>query len=927
MPKGCGVAIVVVTHQHPDHNSLLPELLAKHCVLPVEAARDWVDLESNHVYVCPPGKDVTVVEGRLRLVEQNRDGALHLPIDRFFRSLAADQQDHAICVVLSGTGTDGTLGLRAIKGNGGMAMVQDLSSANYPGMPRSAAGTLLADFVLPPSLMAARLLSFAHTQRETRATPSDDDPLSEALGKVFGLVRERTGHDFRGYKIAAMRRRVERRMRVHDLNEPGEYVSFLAANPHEIELLFSELLINVTSFFRDHEVFDELESTLAERLITRGNESGLRVWVPGCSTGEEPYSIAMLLSEIAVRAGRHLDAQIFATDLDQNAIDQARVGFYPRGVAVDLTPQRLARFFTAEDRGYRIKKEIRELLVFATQNVIRDPPFTKLDLVSCRNLLIYLGADLQQRLIPMFHYALKPGGVLLLGTSETIGGFEQLFKPLDRKHRIYERQEAVLRLPSVDWLARREVPLAPAVVPARPTGTGNGVFGILEKALLDRFVPPSVIVDQSGDIVFVQGRTGQYLEPSPGEPRNNVFAMARDGLEPGLSIALRAASAEDNEIVQHVRVRSNADDATVSLVVRRLEEPESVRGLFRISFQPSDEGTSRAQPRSARPRPAREMEEQLDQTRRALTSANEELQSTNEELKSMNEELQSTNEELQSSNEELETSREELQVLNDELQGVNASLQCKIDDLAQANDDMNNLLDSTQIATLFLDRNLKILRFTDQTREVIHLLPSDVGRPIGDLVSHLRYAALSDDAQSVLETLQPHEVEVQTMRGHWRLMRMLPYRTARNVIDGVVITLVDIERVKQTELLAASRGLAESIVHSVREPLVVVDRNFVVVSANPAFVRTFRAVEAPIEQRSLFDIGSGMFASPPIRSLLEGLLAEDRAVQDCEIVHALSSRGQRRMLLNACRLTGRAEVADHLLLTLADITGRTTVAP
>jgi two-component system CheB/CheR fusion protein len=799
MPKNPGVAIVIVAHQHPNHTSLLPELLAKKCRLAVLPAANGCLLQADHVYVSLPGKDVSLCRGRLELVDRARDGTLQLPIDHFFRSLAQDQEERAICVVLSGTGTDGTLGLRAVKGRGGMAMVQDERSAKHPGMPLSAAGTELADFVLPPHEMPARLLAFARASASAGGMAvGGDDALSEALDEVLTLLRRHAGHDFNGYKLHAMLHRIERRMRIHEIPAPHEYVAFLESNPHEVDLLFSDLLINVTSFFRDREVFEKLDAALTERLATRPRDLGLRVWVAGCSTGEEAYSIAILIREIATRQRLELEARVFATDLDQHAIDQARVGWYPAGVVADVGEERLARFFGAEGDGYRIKKEIRELCVFATQDVLRDPPFTKLDIVSCRNVLIYLGDDLQGRLIPMFHYALKPAGLLLLGTSETVGEFDELFKPLDRVCRIYERQAGAPRAPGADWLAHAQRGSPPTPDSIRPSEATGAVFATLEKVLLERFAPPSVIINPSGDIVYILGRTGQYLEPSAGEPRSNLFAMAREGLEPALTIAMGSASGDGREIVQHgVRVQIDGEPLSVALIVRRLDDPEPVRGLFRVSFQPKPEIRSEeAGPGSPQSGRTTNVQSQLDEARRALKDANEALQTHNEELVSMNEELRSTNEALSSSNEELGTSQEELQSLNEELQSVNFELQSKVNELAQANDDMRNLLSSTEVAVLFLDRDLKVQRFSAQAREVVRLIPADVGRPIGDLVSHLRYAALSDDARDVLDTLQPHETEVQTTEGKWRLLRMVPYRTASNQINGVMLTLLDIDRMK-----------------------------------------------------------------------------------------------------------------------------------
>jgi two-component system CheB/CheR fusion protein len=561
--------------------------------------------------------------------------------------------------------------------------------------------------------------------------------------------------------------------------------------------------------------------------------------------------------------------------------------------------------------------------VFAIQSLIKDPPFTKLDFISCRNLLIYLDAPTQQRVIPLFHYALKPGGVLLLGSSETISGFEHLFKPVDRKHKLYERVEhAETAEGAAPPLARVPWPQpGRSVTPPRPSLLPGGIPLHSDRALLQRFCPPTLIVNGSGEIAYIHGRTGKYLEPSSGEPKNNLLGMAREGLYGALASALRRASAEEQEVVcKDVRVLDGEVYQSVTITVARLGDNEVLRGLFRVSFAPTRAERGSERPRSPRSRPPEDgqLERELQQTRGALQGSIEELQSSNEELKSMNEELQSTNEELQSSNEELETSKEELQSLNEELQTVNLQLQLKMEELSHANDDMTNLLESTDIATVFLDRNLCIKRFTDLAREVISLIPADVGRPVGNLASNLRYDQLTLDAQRVLDTLLPHEVEVQTRQGQWRLVRMIPYRTSKNVIDGVAITFLDIDRVKRPELLSASRALADSIVNTVHEPLVVLDEFLGIAAANPAFLRTFALNPTSTEQRSLFDVGLGVFAVAELRAQLHRLLADGIPVENFELTYESVLDGPRRLLVNARRLFGPVTTPCHVLLAFND---------
>jgi len=809
MPNNIGMGFVIVTHQHPGHTSLLAELLGKTTTLPVIEARDGLKVEPDHVYVGPPGGYLAILNGVLHRVETDKPEAPRLPIDYFFRSLAQDQNDKAIGIILSGTGTDGTLGLKSIKGESGMVMVQQAQSAKYAGMPSSAIATGLADYVLPPAAMPKQLLAYAHGPY-LAAPLADEAPTvpAEPMQKIFVLLRARTGQDFSGYKANTIRRRIERRMNLHQIKGPNQYVRFLQENPHELDILFKELLIGVTSFFRDAEAFEALaKSALPGLLKLRHEDHTLRLWVPGCSSGEEVFNLAILTRECLAALKKQAEVQIFGTDLDNEAIEAARIGQYSDGIVVDISPQRLERCFTRVDGAYRIRKDIREMTVFAIQNVIKDPPFTKLDLISCRNLLIYFNADLQKRLVPIFHYALRPGGLLLLGPSETIGGFTDLFDVVDKRWKIYRRKETALAihpamaLPALPRLADPEA-TAP---PASPLVQQTGNISVMDRMLLARFAPASVVVNDRAEVVYIHGRTGAYLEPAAGQPRLNLLDMAREGLRLDLAAALRQAAASNSEVIrENVRVRTNGDFAHISLSVTRILEPEAVRGLFLVTFRPHPAAAAAVRPRIRAPKARehgriRDLEHELQFTRESLQSTIEELQTTNEELKSSNEELQSTNEELQSTNEELETSKEEMQSLNEELTTVNAELQSKLADLSRTSDDMQNLLNGTEIATIFLDNELNIKRYTEQAKRLVNLIPTDVGRPLGDLASHLSYNLLVADCREVQRTLVFKQTEVQTSDGLWYLLRVMPYRTAENVIDGLVLTFVDINPVKEVQ--------------------------------------------------------------------------------------------------------------------------------
>ena len=747
-------------------------------------------------------------------------------------------------------------------------MAQAPESAKFPDMPRNAIATGLVDYVLPAGKLPERLVAYAKGPYLALLGPdaANEATLPEPMLKVIVLLRSRSGHDFSAYKPTTIRRRIERRMNLHQVKGPQEYLRFLQGNPHELDLLFKELLIGVTSFFRDAEAFEALDKTVLKELLEAQDNAVVRVWVPGCATGEETYSLAILLRECAERVKKRFTFQVFGTDLDSQAIDLARSGVYPEGIAVDVPCERLARFFTKEDGHYRVNKEIRELVVFAPQNVCKDPPFTKLDLISCRNLLIYLNGALQERLLSLFHYALKPDGLLFLGPSESVGGLRDQFAVVDRKAKIFRRTGRPLGPQAPLEFSTGAVETAPhhagaaeaAVDPPAPR-----LSAVFERLLLGRFAPASVIVNERGDISFIHGRTGHYLEPTPGQPRHNLLEMAREGLRLALAPALRRAARQKSEVVSAgVRVKTDGNFTLVDVAVSRITEPESIRGLFLVTFRPSAVATERAAQRKPSPPASRlpgrvdELEQELLFTKESLQSTVEELQTANEELKASNEELQSTNEELQSTNEELETSKEEMQSLNEELQTVNAQLESKVQAFSQANDDMQNLLNSTAISTVFLDGHLNIRRFTEEARKVFNLIPTDVGRPIADLSSNLNYERLVADATEVLCTLAAREKEVQARDGGWRLVRILPYRTTENVIDGLVLTLVDITRTKRAEQAAEqSRAYAESIVATVREPLLVLDQDLRVISVNRAFCRRFKV--SPNETERRLDLRTG----------------------------------------------------------------------
>jgi two-component system CheB/CheR fusion protein len=812
VPNSCGMAFVIVQHLDPTRKGIMPELLQRTTVMKVVQVKDRTLVRPDTVYVIPPNKDMSILHGVLHLLEPASPRGLRLPIDFFLRSLAQDQQERSVGVILSGMGSDGTLGLRAIKEKGGLVLVQDPATAKFDGMPRSAIDAGLADIVAPVNDLAARIL--AYLERAPLAHASEEaltDKTQSALEKAIILLRTRTGHDFSFYKKNTFYRRMERRMGIHQIGKMGDYVRYLQENSQELDLLFKELLIGVTSFFRDPAVWEELRLKLLPALMaSRPDGCVLRAWVPGCSTGEEAYSLAMVFKEATEKSklGKKTRLQVFATDLDKDAVDKARQGVYPENISADVTPRQMSRFFTKDEHGCRVTTEIRGMVTFASQSIILDPPFTKLDILSCRNLLIYLAPEVQKKLIPLFHYSLTPGGILVLGSAETIGTFTDLFTPLNNKLRVFQRRESALRSEPIEFPSSFSSPLPGGTEPRPASKPPLSLQSLADQLILERYAPPAVLVNEKGDILYVSGRTGKYLEPASGKANWNIFAMAREGLRYELTDAFhKALEQEAAVVVRGLKVGTNGGPQCVEITVQRLERPEPLRGLVMIVFAdvaaPLETKASNRFGKVGKP-PGRgahleELEGKLQQAHLETQAIREEMQTSQEELRSSNEEQQSTNEELQSTNEELMTSKEEMQSLNEELQTVNTELQAKVDELSRSNNDMKNLLNSRDIATLFLDANLNVRRFTTQATKIIKLIPGDIGRPVTDLASDLLYPELLADAQEVSRQLGFVEKPVKTRDGRWFTLRIMPYRTLDDRIDGVVITFADITAAKTLE--------------------------------------------------------------------------------------------------------------------------------
>lgn len=811
VPANSGMAFVVIQHLDPKRKGMMPELLQRATSMPVMQARNRTKVKPGCVYVIPPNRDLSILHGTLFLLEQVASHGLHLPIDFFFCALAEDRQEDAICVILSGMGSDGALGLRTVKERGGLVAVQDPVSAKFDSMPRSALDTGLVDIVAAAEDIPLRLIDYlchipaglrgaAMAETETAAQRS-------AFDKICILLRARTGNDFSFYKKSTVYRRVERRMALHQIDRIGHYALYLRENPQEVDLLFKELLIGVTSFFRDPSVWDALQAKALPQLLAAYPEgSTLRAWVAGCSTGEEAYTLAMAFREVQEEmppSGRY-SLQIFATDLDPDAIAKARRAIYPANIVANVSAERLKRFFVEEDSGYRVSKVIREMVVFAPQNAIMDPPFTNLDIITCRNLLIYLGPELQKKLLPLFHYSLKAGGILMLGSSESVGNFTDLFLSLDGAARLFRRGNVPpgtleLEFPTRQLARKSDMKLATDSV-VSPVNLQS----LADHLLLQTFSPAAVLVTGGGDVLYTSGRTGKYMEPAAGKANWNIHAMAKEGLRQELGLALpKAMRSGERVLCRNLRIGTNGGTQIVDLTVHPIAEPIGLQGMAMIVFVDVDmppvadaANDQRAPRRSAR---VAQLEQALAQARLDLQALREEMQTSQEEVRSSNEEMQSTNEELQSANEELTTSKEEMQSLNEELQTVNIELQSKLDELSSASNDMKNLLNSTDMATIFLDNALHVRRFTTQATRLFKLLPGDVGRPLSDIVSDLVYPGLSQDAAEVLNTLVFADREIITGDQRWFQVKIMPYRTMDNVIDGVVITFNDISPAKRLE--------------------------------------------------------------------------------------------------------------------------------
>jgi two-component system CheB/CheR fusion protein len=813
VPVDIDATFIVVVHLDPTHESFLPELLSRVTPLKVEPARDRQALESNHIYVIPPNRYLTLDQGLIRLHEPFDRRALRGTIDQFFRSLGEDQGDRAIGVILSGTGTDGTLGLKAIKAEGGLAIAQTPETALQPGMPTNAIATGLIDLVLPPEKMAAAIVNYGRYSHVGAPATRVEEPRTEGLSSIVALLRARRKHDFRGYKTGTLRRRIDRRMGLQQIGSVSTYLEFLRGNPEEVDALVKDLLITVTSFFRDAPAFEELAAkVLAPLARAKDIETPIRIWVPGCATGEEAYSIAILMAEQLELAHSHREVQIFATDVDEDALQVARAAVYPESIALDVSPLRLQRFFTQDDHRHRVAKSIREKVTFARQNLISDPPFSKLDFISCRNVLIYLEPDVQRTVLTLLHFALNPGGHLFLGSAETIGHLEVLFTPVSSRWRIYSRL-GVPRQPPVNIL--HEIPEQPvAPPPAARMPPPQTLVEAAERKLIERFAPVAVVVSQSGQLLHSFGAVDRYLRVTPGAATLDAIELIRSSLRPMLRSALTSAIRRQHEIALDITPPTKrARRGHLRIIVTPVNQSRNAIGSYLVMFEerPSPHAFATPVPQKQRSL-VRMLEADLRAAKKEQQSLVEQLESSNEELKAANEEAISMNEELQSSNEELVSSKEELQSLNEELSTVNAQLREKVEELSTSNDDLTNLFATTDIATVFVDSEMRVSRFTPAASRLLNLIPGDVGRPIGHLAHNLEDFDLTRHAETVRRDGQSEEMAVRGKDGRHYVVRVVPYQREEKSPLGVVVTFIDITPVKsREEAIGRSHGLLEGL--------------------------------------------------------------------------------------------------------------------
>ena len=924
LPPDTGMAFVLVQHMDPSHVSLLNQLLERDTAMPVLQVKNGMAVDPNSVYVIPPNTEMTIEKGRLRLVARPGGALRHTPIDSFLSALAEDQQGLAIGVILSGIGSDGTKGLQAIKAQGGISFAQDEGSAKYPGMPQSALAAGCVDLVLPPDKIARELarmrrhpyLELAQQPETVELSPGEDGHLR----KIFRMMRTAMGVDFTHYKQRTIQRRISRRMLVRRCETLANYVKYIEEHPDEVRSLFQDVLIHVTSFFREREVFQSLQSRVFPRIIPNlAPADFMRVWVPGCSSGEEVYSIAIALQEYLGETASQTGVQVFGTDVSDPNIQKARTGIYTDAAVEGVSAERLRRFFLKMEGGYQVSKALREMCIFARHDLTRDPPFSRMDLISCRNVLIYLTPVLQRRVLEYLHYALKPDGFLILGKSEGASAAASLFSLEDRKASIYSR---IATAPARDFrLGEPERgPLAPPLRPRQALP-----FDLRKEAdriVLERYAPPALVVDAEMRVINFQGDTGPFLRPAAGEASFDILKLVRPELVLETRLAIQEAKKQGAPSRREsIPYKRNGDVYRIDVEAVPISGRTPKGVDFLVLFQnPRPEIVGKGVPAmrrksaaSAAGKEAERLKQQLATSQDHLRALMEDQEAAAEELRAANEEILSSNEELQSTNEELQTAKEELQSSNEELSTLNEELQHRNMELTQTAVDLNSLLNATEMPLVILGTNRTIRRFTPMAERLLNLIPTDVGRPISQIRSNLNNADLDQMAAEVLERKAAVECEVQDQKGHWYALRLRPYQNAENHVEGILVVLVDIHDLKQ---------YSAAIVETVRGCLLVLDSHFQVLLASPGFYKTFAVEPGETEGRLLWDLGNGQWNILQLRELLENVLPKQKEVIDFEVEHGFPDIGRKIMLLNARELQQAEMWSRKILLVIEDITER-----
>jgi two-component system, chemotaxis family, CheB/CheR fusion protein len=938
LPTDTGMAFVIIQHMSPEQESVLSLILSRATQMPVQEVRDGMEIAPNRVYVIPPNASMTIERGILKLTPRDRSNRVFMSVDTFLLSLAEERGTKAIAVILSGADSDGARGLEAIKAAGGVTFAQCQESAQVESMPNTAIATGQVDFILTPDQIARQLAEISNhpyiasqltTELEANPTPQTNQ---EILAIIFNLLKRATGVDFTHYKQTTLNRRIQRRMLLYKLERLEDYSRYLQNNPAEVMALYQDCLIHVTSFFRDLESFEALKSLVFPVILKdKSPSTPIRIWVAGCSTGEEAYSIAICLLEFLADRLPRIPIQIYATDVSEMAIEHARNGVYTLSQVANVSPERLYRFFIQVEGGYQISKSVRELCVFARQNLIGDPPFSRIDLISCRNVLIYLGNALQKKLLPIFHYGLKPTGFLLLGTSETIGDFADLFALCDKKNKIYAKKLTATR-PNIELTASAYSPIIinPQPLAVEQLPSDFELQREADRIVLNQYAPAGVVVDVNLEILQFRGQTSPYLEPAPGRASLNLLRMAKEELRRELQSAIYQAKQQNLPVKREgLEIRESDRIRQISININPFQVG-ATQECFLVLFEDtpvilelptlSNDGSIPGKRKTREAREIARLKHELATTREHLQSIIEEQQATNQDLRAANEEILSSNEELQSTNEELETAKEEIQAANEELNTVNDELRRRTQEATQVSNDLQNLLNSIHIPILMLGADLQIRQFTPAMEGIFNLISTDIGRPLSDITHKLNLPNLEQQILEVIRTLNLKTQEIQDRDEHWYHLRIRPYRTIDNKIDGAVLVLIDIDDLKRSNAqLIEARDYANAIVETVWEPLLVLNGDLRVITANRSFYNTFQVTPPQTEQQLIFELGNGQWNIPQLRSQLEEILASDTQFQDFEVEHEFERIGRKIMRLKARKLP-KIDSTVMILLAIEDIT-------